>query len=106
MKVCSIEKGQQNDFKILGTINFDTVTHLYKKGIELFTDSVEVRLDFTEVLHADSSAISLLLNWLRFAKQQQKNFIFLNIPSQLLEIANVCEVMPLLNKYIEQKTPV
>jgi|688.fasta_scaffold594230_2 phospholipid transport system transporter-binding protein len=99
MKVCTIESGQK-DFKVMGQINFDTVTRLFNQGVELFNGFEQVELDFTHVSHVDSSAITLLLNWLRFAKQTKKKFIFHNLPGQLLEIANVCEVMPFLENHI------
>lgn len=101
MNTCQIEN-TENGFKILGLINFETVMQVYKQGIALLDRYKEVRLDFADVVHADSSAIALLLNWLRFAKKKQKTFVFVNLPSQLVEIANVCEVMPILNQYLNE----
>lgn len=99
MGSCRIEKSQQG-FKILGLMNFHTVSCLYKDSLPLFADYKEVRLDFAEVVHADSSAIALLLNWLRYAKKNRKQCIFTNLPSQLCDIANVCEVLPILENSI------
>src|SRR5262245_2614202 len=99
MDSCKIEKST-NGFKILGLMNFETVMHLYQQGTLLFGPYEKIQLDFAEVVHADSSAIALLLNWLRFAKVRRKLFVFNNLPGQLLEIANVCEVMPLLSQYV------
>lgn len=99
MTVCTIEK-KDEVFKINGLINFDTVTHLYKQGTELLENNEQVTLDFSKVTHTDSSGIALLLNWLRIARIKGKTFKFANLPGQLLEIANVCEVMPFLQPHI------
>jgi phospholipid transport system transporter-binding protein len=102
MTFCTIEKNN-DDFKISGLINFDTVTHLYKQGTELLNNIDQVTLDFSKVTHTDSSGIALLLNWLRFARVKGKTFKFANLPGQLLEIANVCEVMPFLQPHMTKK---
>ena len=99
MERCQIERTCEG-FKILGLMTFDTVGLLYKQGIALFAPDKEVQFDFAGVSHVDSSAIALLLNWLRFAKKNNKNFSFYNLPGQLLEIANVCEVMSFLSRHI------
>jgi phospholipid transport system transporter-binding protein len=99
MNFSKIEKSS-NGFKILGFINFDTVMSLHKQGIELFKNCENIHLDFSNVVHVDSSAITLLLNWLRFAKAKHKQLVCDNLPGQLLEIAIVCEVMPFLKQYI------
>ena len=97
MQTCNIEK-EEGGFKISGLINFDTVTQLYEQAAVLLHGQDKVRLDFSAVTHADSSAIALLLNWLRVAKRENKSFTFVNLPGQLIEMANVCEVMPFLEK--------
>jgi phospholipid transport system transporter-binding protein len=99
MSACVIERVDAG-FKISGLINFDTVTDLYKQGAELLEKLDRIYLDFSEVTHADSSAIALLLNWIRVARRKGKFFMFVNLPAQLLEMANVCEVMPFLQKHM------
>lgn len=99
MEVCTIQK-ESNGFKIKGLINFETVTKLYKQGTELLDGQENVIIDFSDVTHADSTGIALLLYWLRIAKSEGKSFKFANLPGQLLEMANVCEVMPFLQRHL------
>lgn len=100
MQISQIEKNA-NGYQILGVINFDTVLDLYKKGAAILESSKkEVTLSFGEVRHIDSSAIALLLSWLRVAKKKGKSFTFTDLPAQLIDIANVCEVMPMLENHI------
>ncbi len=99
MHQSKIEKQKEN-YTVSGPIHFDTVSYLFKHGVEILEESSQARLDFKEVTHVDSSAVALLLSWLRVAKQKGKSFIFMNLPSQLLEIAKVCEVMPILKDHV------
>lgn len=102
MNSCRIE--QQSDFfKVLGVINFDTVVLLCKQGLALLFEREALAFDFAGVSQADSSAIALLLSWIRYAKVEKKVLSFHNLPTQLLEIANVCEVTPFLNDHIKTK---
>jgi phospholipid transport system transporter-binding protein len=102
MQGCRIEKSLDG-FKVLGLVNFATVVQIFKQGINLLTKYEQVRLDFIGVTHTDSSALALLLSWIRFAKRKGKKIIFVNLPSQLLEIATICEVMPFLRLAIYHK---
>ena len=69
MNGCRIEQSQ-NGFKVLGLINFETVMHIYQQGAELLNACDRVHLDFAQVSHADSTAIALLLSWLRCARKR------------------------------------
>lgn len=104
MNTCKIEKNNDS-FKVYGVINFDTATHLCKQGLMMFAEFSKLQFDFAGVAHIDSSAMALLLSWIRHAKQQQKSLQFVNLPGQLLEIANLCEVMPILDEYILKTQP-
>lgn len=98
MDSCSIQK-EVDGFKLVGVINFETVPQIYKQGTRLLEGLNKVVIDFSKVTHADSSGIALLLYWLRIAKSEGKTFKFVNLPAQLIEMANVCEVMPFLQEH-------
>src|ERR1700722_3843921 len=101
---CRIEKAEGN-YQIQGLISFVTVCDLYKQGREVLEGLGEVKVNFDGVTQVDSSAIALLLSWLRVAKQKGKSILFVNLPSQVLEIASVCEVMPILKDHIITAIP-
>lgn len=90
----------ESGFKMTGLLNFENVPLLYKQGIRLLKGATEVRIDLSEIAYADSSAIALLLNWIRTAKKDKKSVLFYNLPIQLREMATVCEVMPFLAPYV------
>jgi phospholipid transport system transporter-binding protein len=99
METCTIRK-ESDGFKIFGLVNFDTVTKLYKQGTQLLEGLDRIVIDFSNVTYADSSGIALLLYWLRIAKLEGKSCQFANLPRQLVEMANVCEVMPFLQEHM------
>lgn len=99
MSLCSIQK-ESDGFKVIGLVNFDTVVQIYKQGNQLLAGNDDIVIDFSKVSHADSSCIALLLYWLRLAKVAGKTIKFANLPGQLREMANVCEVMPFLQPHM------
>jgi phospholipid transport system transporter-binding protein len=99
MLTCSIEQ-KIDSYDVKGPINFDTVSKLYKQGSVLMQGTHELTFNFVNVTYADSSAIALLLSWLRIAKERKLSLLLNNLPAQLLEIANVCEVMPFLEPHM------
>lgn len=100
MSNCQVIK-VANGYKILGIMNFDSVAQLFKQGLQLLEEHEKIEVDFEQVTHADSSAIALLLSWIRLANQKGKAIVFTNLPSQLLEMATVCEVDLFLNQYLK-----
>jgi ABC-type transporter Mla MlaB component len=91
----------QDHFNILGKLNYENIVSLYREGKMLLDCSEQICFDLAKLSPIDSSVIALLLSWLRYAKKNKKSFTFKNLPPQLIEIANVCEVMPLLERYLK-----
>jgi len=61
--------------------------------------SGEQVFDFSEVTEADSSALAVMLGWLRAAEVTQSTVKFANIPSgvrSLAELYGVTELLPLV----------
>lgn len=101
MTPCCIEY-QGNGYGVSGAINFASVSNLYQQGKLLIESNPRVLLDFRRVTGVDSSAIALLINWVRLAKQQQASVLFLNLPTALVEMACVCDVMAFLAPYTQE----
>lgn len=60
--------------------------------------SGEQIFDFSEVTEADSSALAVMLGWLRAAEQTDSTIKFSNMPtgvSSLAELYGVAELLPL-----------
>lgn len=84
---------------VAGVLNFDTVVALRELGNQLMQQQSSVIFDLAKVKQVDSSALTLLLAWYRYAKQQSKSISFINIPQQLFEIAELAGLGGILNIY-------
>ena len=53
-------------------------------------------IDFARVTTVDSSAVALLLEWLRQAKARDKTLVFVNLPATLVALARLYGVSELI----------
>lgn len=78
-----------NTLKILGELTFDTVVQLRNQGEQQIKKIDNVQIDFTEVTKCDSSALVLMLAWMRAAKSSGNKLRFISIPKELLAVAKL-----------------
>jgi len=83
-----------------GDINYSTVSQALK--LNLFStenvSSGKICVDFSRIDNADSSALALMIHWLRAAKEKKIDIRFSNIPTKLIalaEMSNLETVLPL-----------
>ncbi len=84
---------------VSGALNMDTVPALYAQGLPYLNQDGLV-LDFAQVETADSSAVSLLLGWMRVVKQNKREVQVVNLPSSMLSLAGlygVAELLPMVS---------
>ena len=87
-------------FALTGAVNKDTVPELVDSGwASLASQSVgSLVVDLSDVRQADSSALAMLISWVRRARQDGKVLTFDHIPEELMALARVCgmdELLPL-----------
>lgn len=83
--------------RISGNLTIETVTQLFDCGLD-FAEKKSLVVDLEQVLTVDSAAVSLLLVWVRQAQSNGSDLSFINIPENLLSLANlygVTEMLPL-----------
>jgi len=80
---------------VSGALNMDTVPELYAQGLQ-YLNHEGLILDFAQVETADSSAVSLVLGWMRVAKQNKRAVQVANLPSSMLSLAGLYGVAELL----------
>lgn len=81
---------------VSGNLNFATIMPLWNASLLLLIKKSSLRFDLSKIVSSNSAGLALLLEWLRYAKEKKKSITFLNIPSQLLSIANVAGVGKIL----------
>lgn len=98
-QVCELKLDAETGcINVCGDLTFATVNELLNSARRVF-DPIEILdIDLAEVSCSDSAGLALLIEWMRSAKQQNKNIMFHNIPAQMLAMAHASgldELLPL-----------
>ena len=75
--------------KISGPLTMYTITEIFRNGLQLPEGKAELVVDFAKIEAVDSSAVSLMLSWLRVAKSKNVKLSFINVPDNLHSLANL-----------------
>jgi phospholipid transport system transporter-binding protein len=84
-----------DNYKIQGRITIDNARTLLAEGIREFSKDGLV-VDLSQLEDVDSSAVSLLLEWLREAQRNQRKLRFTNLPDNLKSLATLYGVLDLI----------
>lgn len=79
-------------YAVSGEIIFDNVVELERQGSQIIQAQDKVIFDFGEVARSDSSALALLLAWLRSANKFHKSISYKNVPETLLIMAQSFDI--------------
>jgi phospholipid transport system transporter-binding protein len=82
-------------YRVRGPVTLDTVQPLLEEGVQRF-DGSDVRVDLSEVTSADSSAVALLLAWMRSAAQRGHRIHYENPTDNLRSLIELYELDELL----------
>ena len=86
--------------RVSGDVTMATVSALFTEGLKLSrkgeTENSFI-IDLAQLGKVDSSAVSLMLAWLREAQRDNFKLKFVNIPENLASLASLYGVAGLLN---------
>lgn len=90
--------GEGGHYRVSGELTFSTVNALLNESRAiLFSGAGEaLELDLGEVSRADSAGLALLIQWMRMAHHGGRTIRFLNLPQQLLAIAEASDLDEIL----------
>lgn len=80
-----------------GAVTVDNVVALTQKGIALF-EGRSLTIDLEKVTEVDSTAISMLLEWLRSVRHNSDSLQIINAPknlNSLIQLYGVADMIPL-----------
>jgi len=80
---------------VSGALTLANVATILREGSAAIAEGVRT-VDLGEVGELDSSALALLLAWMRAAKRQDRSLVFANLPEGLTTIARLYGVAELL----------
>jgi len=86
---------------LTGALSFETIPSVLAQSAEYAArgDLPDcLTIDFSEITGVDSSAVALLLEWRRQAAQRGKRLEFVNLPPNLVALAELYGVADLIQK--------
>ncbi|MFO8024177.1 lipid asymmetry maintenance protein MlaB [Thiohalophilus sp.] len=97
MSDTAIKPQNDNSYLISGELNMQTVPGLLQQVEPILgTSHGEVCFDLQAVTRSDSAGLALLVEWMQFARQQDRKLSFRNLPDQLRDIARISGLEDLL----------
>ena len=87
--------------QVTGNVTIATVSELLSEALKLQAENKhkgKLLIDLAGLEKVDSSAVSLMLVWMREAQRSKMDLQFANIPANLMSLANlygVAELLPL-----------
>lgn len=81
---------------VSGPLSFVTAAAMLEPGAEFIRGGSADSIDLAGVDGADSAGLALLVEWLSLAKAVGRPLRYDNIPTQLMQLAHLCDVEPLL----------
>ena len=86
-----------NQIRLTGDLVFPEIDNIRKKiEADISTQDGDCEIDFTNIKRVDSSSLSLCLCFLRLAKQQEKKLSFVNVPKDMIAIADLVGLKEIL----------
>lgn len=78
---------QDGNFFISGELSFFNVMSVYQKSLSYLPQCAELRFDFSELKSSDSGGLALIMEWIKFAKRQEKPIYFTHLSKDILSLA-------------------
>jgi phospholipid transport system transporter-binding protein len=83
-------------FRISGVLDATTAREMLEQSDSRFAQFKDLDIDLGGVGESDSAGLALLIEWLRVARQAQKEIRFANVPAQIEALARISEVEDLI----------
>jgi phospholipid transport system transporter-binding protein len=83
-------------FRVSGVLDASTAREVLEESEARFEQFAGLDIDLGGVGESDSAGLALLIEWLRLARQWQKEIHFANVPAQIEALARISEVEDLI----------
>ena len=95
-----LHESSPGNFTARGPLTFSTATLARKTGLAAFgaVSSGPIAVDCSGITSSDSAGMTVLLDWLAFAKRSGRSMHFSSLPEQVQEIARISDALELLEK--------
>ncbi len=89
MSQLNIIKENTGHFVIDGDLTFATIDKQTLKSFSFLKAAKEVTIDLSRVSNTDSAGLALMIEWIKYSRQNRTQIAFKNIPEQLLNLAKL-----------------
>lgn len=83
-------------FRLQGKLSFESSPAALDESMRLFSDEPKIDLDLSDVSSTDSAGLALLVEWVGWAKREQRQLHFSHLPAQALALAKISDVEKML----------
>ena len=87
-----IQRQDTRSYCVHGAMTFDSVTDLWRQSVDMFSGETVLQIDLAQVTHTDSAGLALLVEWMREASRRGTRIDFLNLPVQMLALADAANL--------------
>jgi len=85
----NIIKENNGHFVIDGDLTFATIDKQTLKSFSFLKAAKEITIDLSRVSNTDSAGLALMIEWIKYSRQNRTQLNFKNIPEQLLNLAKL-----------------
>jgi phospholipid transport system transporter-binding protein len=96
-----VTEARENVMDVSGRLTIETTAALFGSGLVLKDGCTEMEVDLARVEAVDSTAVSLMLSWLRAAQARNIKLRFVNVPENLVSLANLYGVAESLSLRVD-----
>ncbi len=89
MSRLNIIKQSAEHFIIDGDLTFATIDKQTLKSFSFLKAAKEITIDLGRVSCTDSAGLALMIEWIKYSRQNRTQLNFKNIPEQLLNLAKL-----------------
>ena len=94
----SLIETQGNTLRISGAMTLENVNALLEESNAAFT-AENLEMDLAGVSEVDSTAVSLMFEWLRQAHKRNISLTFVNLPANLVNMSTLYGVLDLIPQH-------
>jgi phospholipid transport system transporter-binding protein len=94
----SFIEAQGSKLRVSGAMTIDNVHALLDESKAAF-NSENLEMDLSGVSDVDSTAVSMMFEWLRQAHSRNISLVFVNLPSNLVNMATLYGVLDLIPQH-------
>lgn len=87
---CATLRIEEDRLMISGDLTFSTTTKLLNESLPFLKNLSAITIDFSNVQSSNSAGLALIIEWLKWAKENKKTISFTAIPEGIAAVTKVC----------------